>query len=153
MQVAPPPTAFGDSPTTLASALGTRTRAFRALGVFAVWVVFALPVLFGHAECTFARFAHYPCPGCGLTRAVHLLESGRIVESLAMHALAVPIMASTIAFAACTVWLTWRQGTPFLLWKSRIARATVWAAAIVHGSAVVLWAARALGFLGGPVPV
>jgi hypothetical protein len=134
-------------------ALHARVRALRALGVLAVWLVTAVPLFVGHPRCTFARFLHYPCPGCGLTRAAHLFASGHVAESLAMHALLVPILASTTAFAACTVWLTWRDGTPFLLWKSRLGRASVWGAAAAHGGAVVLWALRAFGFFGGPVAV
>ena len=70
-----------------------------------------------------------------------------------MHPLLVPILVSTTAFAACTVWLTLRDGTPFLLWKSRLGRASVWAAAAAHGAAVALWALRAFGLFGGAVAV
>lgn len=81
------------------------------------------------------------------------MASGRVAESLAMHPLLVPILVSTTAFAACSVWLTLRDGTPFLLWKSRLGRASVWAAAAAHGAAVALWALRAVGFFGGAVAV
>ena len=118
-----------------------------------IWIVTAIPLLIGHPRCTFARFLHYPCPGCGLTRAAHLLASGRITESLAMQPLLVPILSTTIAFAACTVWLTWKDGTPFQLWQSRLGRAVVWTAATVHGGAVLLWVLRAIGLFGGPVAV
>ena len=121
--------------------------------MLAIWTVTAIPLLVGHPRCTFARFLHYPCPGCGLTRAAHLLASGRVAESLAQQPLLVPILVSTLAFAVCTVWLTYKDGSPFHLWQSRLGRATVWMAAVVHGGAVILWALRAAGLFGGPVAV
>lgn len=128
-------------------------RALRAFGVVLAWLFGVAPVALGSARCNVAAVLHRPCPGCGMTRAMHLLRDGDILGSLRMHALAVPIVATTAAFAAITVWLTWSQGTPFRLWETRLGRGATWALVGVHVAVVVFWALRAFGLFGGPVPV
>jgi hypothetical protein len=140
-------------PPAPAAAVSLSQRALRASGVAAVWLVGALPVLLLRPRCMFARITHRPCPGCGMTRAIDLMRGGDLVASLRMHPFAVPVIVVSMLFAAVTVWLTLRDGTPFRLWESRLGRASVWAMLAVHGGSLLLWALRWLGLFGGPVPV
>lgn len=124
-----------------------------ALLVAGIWLVTALPVALGLASCPVALFVRAPCPGCGMTRAVHLLLDGDVAASLAMHPLAVPTALVQLAFAMVTVLVALRHGTPFVLWSTRIGRATVYAAALVLALDVVLWVLRFAGLAHGPVVV
>ena len=129
------------------------TRVLRAAGVAAVWAVSALPIALGWQGCTMARLLHRPCPGCGMTRALHLLVDGHVGASLRMHPLAVPLLVVGLLFMASTVWVTYVFGAPVPLHRSRFARTTIGLAIVVYGAALVLWILRWLGYFGGPVPV
>src|SRR5262249_38259378 len=76
----------------------------RALGVAAAWGVGALPIALGLARCPIAKLFHTPCPGCGMTRAMHLLLHGEIGPSLHMHALALPSLLASLLVMAATTW-------------------------------------------------
>jgi uncharacterized protein DUF2752 len=137
-----------------AHAARTPRASFRAAAlVAAVWTVSAVPVLLGVSRCPVAQLLHQPCPGCGMTRAIELLLHGELGASLAMHPLAVPTLLVQLVFAALTVLVTLRRGTPFVLWEVRAARVTVYVAAIVFGLDLLLWIARFYGAFHGPVPV
>jgi hypothetical protein len=145
---------FAMNGAVLAETQPTRaSRALRATGVAVVWLLGAAPAILGTARCKVAAVFHRPCPGCGMTRAIHLLGEGDIAASLHMHALGLPVVVSTSFLAAVTVWLTWSQGTPLRLWESRAGRASVWALVAVNVAVVAYWGARMAGALGGPVPV
>src|SRR5882724_3966678 len=88
------------------------TYPLRALGVGAAWAVGAIPAAAGLARCPVAVLTHHACPGCGLTRAVHLLAHGDLAGSLHMHALAIPQLASSALVMLATVWAAYRLGTP-----------------------------------------
>jgi hypothetical protein len=88
-----------------------------------------------------------------MTRAVKLALHGEIGASLHMHALAVPILLSTLAVVSMSVLETLRKGTPEGLWYARPGRALVVAFLATQAGAVVLWALRLAGLFGGPVPV
>ena len=124
-----------------------------ALLVAGIWFITAIPVVLGVSSCPVARYLHAPCPGCGMTRAIDLLFHGDVAASLAMHPLAVPTLLVQVAFAIVTVLVSFRDGSPFGLWKSRMGRLSVYAAALVLGLDLVLWLARFGGLMHGPVPV
>src|SRR5690606_41256618 len=63
----------------------------RAAGVLVLCVPLALALASGFPLCPSAGLFGLPCPGCGLTRATLLLFSGNLVESLAVHPLALPL--------------------------------------------------------------
>jgi hypothetical protein len=134
-------------------AIAPAIRAGRAALVALIWAVGAVPVALGRARCAFAAVFHQPCPGCGMTRAIHLMERGEIAASLRMHPLALPALAINVVFAIATVWLTLRQGSPLLVWKWRPGRRIILAAAAIYACVVLLWIARQAGFLGGPVAI
>ena len=124
-----------------------------ALLVAAVWFVTAVPVVLGVSRCPVALFLHTPCPGCGMTRAIELLLHGDVAASLAMHPLAVPTVLVQVAFAIVTILVSLRHGSPFVLWRTRMGRLAVYAAAVVLASDLLLWLGRAAGLMHGPVPV
>ncbi|HEY8041572.1 MAG TPA: DUF2752 domain-containing protein [Polyangiaceae bacterium] len=130
-----------------------RRRLARAAGVAGVWAVSALPIALGWQKCAIATLIHRPCPGCGMTRAIHLLQAGQLDASLRLQPLAVPVLAVGLLFIFSTVWTTLRLGTPLHVHKSRLARVTLGIAAVVYGAAFALWMLRWFGYFGGPVPV
>ena len=140
-------------PTTLATTPTGTPRPRVALLVVAIWLVSALPVVLGISTCPVARFLHTPCPGCGMTRAMDLLLHGELAASLAMHPLAIPTALTQLAFAVVTIVLTFRHGTPFMLWKTRVGRLVVYAVAVVLLLDLLLWIGRFAGLAHGPVPV
>jgi len=135
------------------SALG-RPNAIRTAALVAfVWLLAAVPFAVGAIRCPTARLLHFPCPGCGMTRAFVLLAAGDVGASLAMHPLAVPTALSQAALAAATIAASLRFGAPWLLVRARWGRAVVALVAIVVAGDLLLWTARALGAFGGPVTV
>ncbi len=118
-----------------------------------VWAFAALPFLVGLVQCPTARLFHFPCPGCGMTRAFQLLVHARIDASLDMHPLAVPTALSQVVVAVASIVATLRFGAPWSLMHARWGRAAVGFVAVVMVLDVFLWIARALGAFGGPVQV
>ena len=88
-----------------------------------------------------------------MTRALRLLLQGEVHASLRMHPLAVPVALSCGAFMACTVWVTFKLGTPVRTLETRLGRAALGALVVVYAAAFIVWGLRWFGFLGGPVPV
>jgi hypothetical protein len=119
----------------------------------AIFALGVLPTVIAEPKCSFVRLFHAPCPGCGMTRAVHLLEAGNVVGSLHMHPFAVPVMLASAAFAASMVWVTYVFATPLRMWESRLCRASVFTLGGVYLATIVFWGLRAAGLFGGPVPV
>jgi hypothetical protein len=132
-----------------------RSRAFptRTALVFLVWALVPLSVFTGSQPCSIAAHFHRPCPGCGLTRATLLLFHGDVHGSLAMHPLAVPVIASWGAVALATLVATWREGEPWHFYRARFGKIAVIATSVVYVALFVLWALREHGFFGGRVPV
>jgi len=140
-------------PATAAPPL-ERARALRTAALVGfVWTIAALPFLFGAMRCPTAQLFHVPCPGCGMTRAFHLLAEGSVGASLAMHPLAVPTALSQLALAVATIAATALFGAPWSLLRARWGRAAVAVVAIVMVADLLLWIARMFGAFGGPVPV
>ena len=129
-----------------------RAIRFAALVAF-VWTIAALPFLLGAVRCPTAELFHAPCPGCGMTRALHLLAAGELSASLALHPLAAPTAAAQGLLAVASIASTVRFGARWSLLRARWGRVIVALVALVLASDVVLWIARALGAFGGPVPV
>jgi hypothetical protein len=131
-----------------------RTKAIRMAALVAfVWTIAVLPFFVGAVRCPTAHLFHFPCPGCGMTRAFHLLSLGQIKDSLAMHAMAVPTLLAQAVLAIATIASTFRFGAPWSLMRASWGRAAVWIIGIVLVLDILLWIARAAGAFGGPVPV
>ena len=132
---------------------GRSRRIARAAAVSAVWVLAALPVVFGWQPCPVATFLHRPCPGCGMTRAIRLLIHGDFAASLRMHALALPVLVAGVLVAVATVWATLVFGSPVRLVRTRLGRFALGLAAVAYAAAIALWVLRCFGYFGGPVTV
>jgi uncharacterized protein DUF2752 len=52
--------------------------------------------------CLVRRVLDFPCPGCGMTRALHALAHGDLAGAIAFHAL-----APVLAVEAVLVWVVW----------------------------------------------
>lgn len=52
--------------------------------------------------CPFRYITGIPCPGCGMGRATNLLFHGNLIDSLAMHPLAIAFL---IACGVAVVWI------------------------------------------------
>lgn len=126
--------------------------AMAALVAF-VWAIAALPFFVGAVRCPTAHLFRFPCPGCGMTRAFHLLALGRIGDSLAMHPMAVPTLLAQGALAIATIAATLRFGAPWSLTQTKWGRGAIGIVGIVLLLDILVWIARALGAFGGPVPV
>ncbi len=127
-------------------------RAMRAMrgGVvgFAVLGAAAVAAALGWIRCPLAALYHIPCPGCGMTRAILLLASGQVRDSLRTNALASPVLATSAILA----WAAFAPDGRGPGARSRL-RLALTAAIVTYGAAVVFWGLRWFGLFGGPVPV
>ncbi len=130
-----------------------RRHVLRATGVLGLWAIAALPVTLGWQRCAFAALLHRPCPGCGMTRAIRLLQAGDLSGSLRMHPLALPVLLAVGLLVSSTVWTTLESGTPLAFYARRTGRAAIALAVVAYAAAIALWGLRWFGFFGGPVAV
>ncbi len=112
-----------------------------------------LTVLGVKQPCSVAAVLHRPCPGCGLTRATMMMLHGDVRESLAMHPLAIPMIACWLAIAIATIASTWRDGVPWKFFEHRFGKFAVTATALAYVALIALWALREAGMFGGRVPI
>jgi hypothetical protein len=130
-----------------------RLRIARAAAVAGAWILAVLPATLGLQRCPIATLCHVPCPGCGMTRALRLLASGRLEASLRMHPLAMPALVAGAMLVTSTVWATVALGSPIRVHRTLFGRVAIVAAIVVYGAALGLWGLRWLGYFGGPVSV
>ena len=88
-----------------------------------------------------------------MTRATLLILHGHIGESLAMHPLALPMIACWALLAVLTIRATWRDGVPWLFFREKAGRAALYATAAAYVALIALWAIREFGYCGGRVPI
>jgi hypothetical protein len=106
--------------------------------------------------CPLANLTGWPCPSCGLTRAVLALVQGDVAGALALHPLALPVLMLLGVFAG-GAWLGYmRTGRPVPPWNGararpqRLLEAVAW---LTCAALIALWLARFAGAFGGPVAV
>lgn len=81
--------------------VGTRLwRDIKNLWIAAAAVVIyvVLVNLVFHAFCPMVIVTGFPCPGCGMTRAVFYLLTGQIVKSIQMHPLGIWVVCLAVYF-------------------------------------------------------
>jgi hypothetical protein len=125
----------------------------RAACVLGASALVAVPSLLGWLPCAFVVLLHRPCPGCGMTRAVLLLQEGDFAGSVRMHPLALPVLLAVGLALLSMVRTTLATGSPLEFYKRPMGRAALALFAVVYAAALGLWVMRWLGLFGGPVPV
>ncbi|MDA2925252.1 DUF2752 domain-containing protein, partial [Acidobacteria bacterium AH-259-L09] len=93
------------------------------LAVLALWSLLSVwvpPENPQFAICFSRRVLHFPCPGCGLTRAFAHLAKGEWLAAFRLHPLA-PFLAPEGAFlwAAWGLMLTGHLRPPTITWVNR----------------------------------
>ena len=88
-----------------------------------------------------------------MTRALELLARGEVTASLAMHPLAAPVLVVDAALGLALLLATLRSGTPLGIVRARSGKCVLVATAIVYAGLAALYALRAAGLFGGPVPI
>ena len=117
-----------------------------------VWLPAALAVIWLLSDrlddlysiCIFQRVWKYPCPGCGMTRAVGCMLHGQLHKSLALHPLAGPTL-----LAGGAVWV-FGIGMRFRGWKLPRASTPLTLAAI--GVFAVVWVGRIVHYMKNGLP-
>jgi hypothetical protein len=62
-------------------------------------------------KCWLHSFTGLHCPGCGLTRSLHALLNGQVVQALAYHPLALLVLPYLFVVVTRGLW-EWAWGTP-----------------------------------------
>lgn len=68
-----------------------------AAAVAVVFCVIFMNVVF-HAFCPMVILTGLPCPGCGMTRSLFFLITGRIRQSIWMHPMGIPVACLILYF-------------------------------------------------------
>ncbi len=132
------------SPLAAYSQPATRRAWFVLLGLTAMFVTAALwrpPDEPLWVLCPFRALTHYPCPGCGMTRAFCALahfEFWRAVKFNALSPLLFLVALAAWARAAATVFHGERLRSLF----ARLPRPTPTASKLMLALVIVWWAAR-----------
>ncbi len=114
------------------------------IAVVALVVSGALPF-----ECPVRAALGVPCPGCGMTRATHLLFHGELRAALQMHPLVLVLGPWCAALVAGEIAGHLKIGTFASTMRRPFFRVGSY---VVFGAAIALWIARFLGLFGGPCP-
>lgn len=134
-----------------AAGAGATTPLGRAIRVGALLAVVGA-LLAGKVQlCPFAALTHQPCPGCGLTRASISIARGELAAAFSLHPFAfalTPLLGMAIVLAAVSYVRGGRAALP-----ARFARVFYPACVALFVAMIAFWAARFLGWFGGPVPV
>jgi hypothetical protein len=135
-----------------------QTRIFSTLALW--WLVPAAALLLVDVPiCPLAGLLGWPCPGCGLTRAGLALLHGQFAVAWRFHPLVYLVVPSAAALGVkATVHAAARRhetGSKPAGSAARVRDDRLVSVVAGLGLALLLgvWLARALGALGGPVPV
>lgn len=70
---------------------------------FAALYMFGDVIAFGGIECSFHKFTHLYCPGCGGTRASYYLSRGRFLKSFLCNPFVIYTVGDYIVFMINTI--------------------------------------------------
>lgn len=104
--------------------------------------------------CPFANLTGHPCPGCGLTRAAFALVRLDFDRALALHPLS-PLLVPLVCALGLEAAGRYALGadSPARGFIALRTRHTAWLFGLLSVLVLTVWAARALGYLGGPAEV
>ncbi|HMY47528.1 MAG TPA: DUF2752 domain-containing protein, partial [Leptospiraceae bacterium] len=71
----------------------TELRIFQGGAVVVFLAGLFLPLTRFPSICIFLYITGLPCPGCGLTRSIHLTLNGKILQALQFHPFGLPALA------------------------------------------------------------
>lgn len=120
---------------------------FLFLGLTAMFIIAALwrPADEGGLVlCPFRALTHYPCPGCGMTRAFCALAHFEFWRAVKFNAL------SPLLFLAALGWWAWAAANVFRLERvrlllARLPRPSPIAIKLMLALVMIWWAARLVG--------
>jgi hypothetical protein len=125
----------------------------RRLGIVALWVTGALVFLASPwvpTPCPVRLLLHIPCPSCGLTRAARSILHLDFAEATRLHPLwwlVFPYLGLLVALETWTYVRTGALGE----WTRRPVASK--AGLTLIALLVIVWGARFMGMLGGPVAI
>jgi len=101
----------------------------------------------GAVICAFRIVSGFPCPGCGMTRALGELLRGRVAVSLHFHPLAIPTLAAFIVAWVYGIVASRRRVNPIT------SRFVLTVLTPLAGILLIVWVARLYLFLrAGGIP-
>jgi hypothetical protein len=68
--------------------------------------------------CIWKMFAHIPCPGCGMSRAVHALLHGDVSGTFASNILSIPLVVAVFVIFVCSAIEVIIQKSLLQQWKA-----------------------------------
>jgi hypothetical protein len=95
------------------------------LGIAGAFITLAIPFFIGHADphietaqslCPFKMVTGFPCPGCGITKALIFLYQGEIVKSLHYHLFAIPLVLFCVTIIVLLTVNLFKQKLYFRNW-------------------------------------
>lgn len=104
----------------------------------AAYLAFALLPPSGYSLCVVYNATGEPCPGCGMTRALHLLLLGEMTDALRHHAVSVVLLPVLLFFVGTIFWR--RGGSWYEAHRSLVGRGLLLGAGLlaVYGLVRVL---------------
>lgn len=100
-------------------------------------------------ECPMRVGIGIPCPGCGMTRATHLLAHGELWAALRMHPLVLVLGPWTLILLGSELQGHVSRGSFATTMERPVLRIGSY---FVFGAAIAVWILRFFGVFGGPCP-
>jgi hypothetical protein len=100
-------------------------------------------------ECPMRAALGVPCPGCGMTRATHLLAHGDLTAALHMHPLVLVLLPWTGLLLVSELYGHVSRGSFATTFQRPMFRIGSY---VVFATSIIVWILRFFGLFGGPCP-